>query len=456
MEELKVCKFGGSSITTPQDIAKIKQIVKDDPSRRIIVVSAPGKKNPGDTKVTDMLINLATVRDQAPIPSIIQRFRDLHPKIADELERDLRQRAGGPITDPKAYQDSLASFGEEANARLISGALDFCYVDPEQLFKVTPDFQKARMLPGSAELTNRVLTKLLRKPNEILVIPGFYGHTEDGQRATFGRGMSDFTGAFVAAAVNASLYENFTDQDGVLSANPNVVANPSIIDRITYGEMRDLAYTEFGILHSEAINPVIQAMIPIHIRNTAEYPREGTLIVDDRIHDINRPIVGIAYGKDFCSFDISGPELNGNLGILADALNVFRQKGVSVEHVPSGIDDFSVIVNQNDLYSANQTSDQIGSIKRALYETIKSSGNQDFRRNGGRVDFKDNLGCLVVAGKGIKRKRELSSEVERELATHGIDVVFSTKGTQQRSIIYGVNMAQGNKAVNALYDKYLR
>jgi len=440
MEDIIVSKYGGSSITRYEDVERIKKITYDDPGRKIIVVSAPGKRDEKDTKVTDLLIKLAKDKDSSLVQLIIGRYKMLCPtEDVNDLSNLLQQRLSQSLEDDK-YLDSLKSFGEEACAKLIAKKINAQFIDPRELFLVSEDYGNAKILKQSEEM----IKKRLANKKEIFVVPGFYGYTEQGSIATFNKGGSDLTGAYIAASLNVKEYENFTDIDGICAANPDIVQNPRKIDVITFDEIRDLAYSGFRVFNEEAINPVKRKRIPVHVRGTFNYPSEGTYIVHDRLSDPNKPIVGVAYKGGLCSFDSAVFGLNGMIGVGRKILQIFEEEGISIEFITTGIDDFSVIFREDQLKYPLKN---IGDITEKLYSLLGEDAS---------IDFQEHLGSLVVAGKGLKGKKGISANIQQTLAEADIHIKFISQGPLERSIIYGINSSDSKKAVNAIYDKYLR
>jgi aspartate kinase len=435
MSNIVVCKFGGSSITSHQDVERIRRIISDDPRRKVVVVSAPGKAHDKDTKVTDLLIQLSQGSEVQE--AIISRMQEMSSSPVTELSDLLTQRETKTTSGSTEREDLLKSFGEEACARIVAKTLGARYLDPAEILLVGGDFGNAKIHPNSdAWIREKILG------DELIVVPGFYGHTTGGKIKTFSRGGSDLTGAYIAAALNATVYENFTDTPGVLAAHPDLVDNPALIPALTFKEMRDLAYSGFGILHQAAMLPVERERIPIHIRKTGAYPEEGTYVVHDRISETNRPIVGVAYKSGFCTFDIRKTGLNDMTGILAEILGVFKKADLAVEHVLTGIDDVSIVLEQSQLKGTHS----IGRVSSELYTLIC---------NTGYVDFQDNLGCVVVAGKGLKDDCEVSPTIPRTLKEAGVEVRFMSQGSLKSCIIYGVKERNGQRAVRAIHEKYL-
>jgi aspartate kinase len=438
MLDIIVSKYGGSSVTCLNDLERIKKITNDDPRRKVIVVSAPGKRNKDDIKVTDILIELAKTRDATLADQIIKRYKELLPdKSHDDLFTLLNDRIEQQL-DEESYTASLKAFGEEACARLLAQYLDAEYIDPIELFLVSDEFSNAKIQPVSESMIAQRLSNL----SGICVVPGFYGYTKDGMIATFSRNASDVTGAYIAASVDAVVYEVYTDKDGVLAASPDIVKDPQKVSELTFREMRDLAYSGFTILHPEAMEPVARKGVSVHIRNTFSYPSEGTYILQDRISFDEKPIVGVAYQDGFCSFNVERFGLNEEVGIVRKILQIFEEDKISVEFVPSAIDDISIILKENQLKR-----DTVGKIRRR----ISSIAGMD-----ARIEFQERLGCLVVAGKGLKGYRGIAADIQLTLANAGVNISFISQGSRERCIVYGIDSSDGAKAVNAVYEKYLR
>ncbi|HGJ65631.1 TPA: aspartate kinase [bacterium] len=438
MMDVIVSKYGGSSITCTNDFERIKKITSDDSKRKVIVVSAPGRRSKDDIKVTDMLIELAKTKDQSLVNKIIGRYKEIMPdKSLDDISKLLNERIEREL-DEDEYLASLKAFGEEACARLLAQYLDAEYIDPIELFLVSDEFDNAKIQPVSESMIATRMANI----SWTCVVPGFYGYTKDGLIATFGRNASDVTGAYIAASIDAAMYEVFTDTDGVLAASPAIVDNPHKVPELTFREMRDLAYSGFTIMHPEAMEPVARKGVSIHIRNTFSYPNDGTYILQDRISDTDKPIVGVAYQDGFCSFNIERFGLNEEVGIVRRILQVFEDDKISVEFIPSAIDDVSIVLKESQLKR-----DSVGKIERKIRMITGYDAN---------IEFQERLGSLVVAGKGLKGYRGISAEIQLTLANAGVNIKFITQGSQERCIVYGIDSSDGTKAVKAVYEKYLR
>ena len=437
MQDLIVSKYGGSSITNLNDIERIRKITQDDQKRKIIVVSAPGKKENNDDKVTDLLINFAKNKKNHILEKIIGKYFEIYGKKGEELTFNLINETLTINLEYIKLLDAVKSIGEKANALLLADYLNYEYIDPKELFLVTENFGNAKILPESEDMIKKRLDN-----DKIYVIPGFYGYTKKGDIATFSRGGSDLTAAYIASSLDSLVYENFTDQDGILSANPEIVDNPKKIKEITYKEMRDLSYIGFNIFNQEALLPLVKKRVLVHVRNTFNYPSQGTYILNERISDSEKPIIGVAYKDDFCAFNIDKFGLNDEIGVAEEILNVFSKNKLSIEFPLAQIDDFSVILRQEQLKKNNF----LGRITNQLYDVLGNSGE---------VNFHDNLACISVAGKGLRDNKKIDLEIQNIFYDNKIDIEFIPK-SKGRCLIYCVNSNDGKKAANLIYDKFLR
>ncbi len=355
---MKVAKFGGSSVANAEQLRKVANIIQDDRERKVIVVSAPGKRFSEDTKVTDLLIELgdAYLKNE-PYDSKLQKILDRFQEITTELQisdRVIKEIEDGihsilSSDDSDALKmDALKATGEDSLAKVLSVylqslGLKAAYLNPKNAGIFVSDN------PGSAQILDESYEHLykLRNRDDIVVIPGFFGYTLDGKLITFSRGGSDITGSIVAAGVRADLYENFTDVDSVYCVNPNIVENPKEITSLTYKEMRELSYAGFSVFHDEALIPAFKADIPVCIKNTNNPQGMGTIIVAQKAAQPN-PVVGIASDTGFVSIYVSKYLMNRELGFGRKLLTILEDEGISFEHTPpSGIDDISVIVRES-------------------------------------------------------------------------------------------------------------
>ncbi len=460
MSEIIVCKFGGTSTATRKRLEKVKAIVCDDDHRRYVVVSAPGARSSGDIKVTKLLKDLYGMRKagegtesvQAHIGLIAGRYDELYSGsrglVADDLKRRFEQDFSNSSPDD-AYWANLLSAGEYWQARLFAEELGGEFIDASEVIKITGSLKNAKVLPETYSL----LAKLNDNLSKIRVIPGFYGTTLDEIIGLLNDGGSDRTGSEVAVGVNAAVYENYSDSS-VFAASPKLVKDPLVVKLMTREELRDLSYSGFEIFQQEAILPLEGTPITLHIRSTENYPEEGTKVVEDRVSNLQKPITGVAYKRNFCAFSVEAPGVNEGVGLLYHILGVFYDRNISVEFAASGIDDISVILGQE---GVNSSVPEIkNEIKEAVLQHYQSGDYISPLAEKMQVEFTENLGCLVVAGKGLKRNQAIAAEVSAALSEASVQVVAESKGAKRRCFIYAIPEEQGVLAVNKLYDKFIR
>lgn len=436
---LKVCKFGGSSLADAGQIRKVQAIVEGDPQRRYVVPSAPGKRSEEDRKITDLLY-LCHAHAQQKLPFddvfelIVERFRQI---VADlELSLDLtselnsiHQNIGNGAT-----ADYAASRGEYLCARIISQLLGYEFVDSAEMihFGPTGHFDADR----THDAVRARLTLVERA-----VIPGFYGCLPDGQVKTFSRGGSDVTGSIVARGVQAKLYENWTDVSGLLMANPNIVPNPGTIDVITYRELRELAYMGATVLHDEAIFPVRTAGIPVNIRNTNRPDDTGTMIVSEAQPVTHLGMISGIAGK--CHFSVIAIEkalMNQERGFGRRVLNVLETNGINFEHMPSGIDTMSIVVQDSQL-SGKQ--DQV-------LEQIRQECQPDV------LEVYPNMALIATVGRGMAYTPGIAAKLFDALANAKVNIRMIDQGSSEINIIVGVEDTDFERAVRAIYDAFVQ
>ena len=435
--ELKVAKFGGSSLADAAQMKKCADIIKAERSRRFVVPSAPGKRFKEDTKVTDLLINcynvsLAGGDTDAAFDAVAARYNaiaedlrvdiDLAPEYA--LIRDALKK-GTTI-------DYIASRGEYLNGRILADYIGYEFIDAADLIFFHGDGR------FDATLTNNRASALLAE-KENAVIPGFYGSMPDGSIKTFSRGGSDITGAIISRAVMADIYENWTDVSGFMMCDPRIVQSPRPIKIITYRELRELSYMGATVLHEESVFPVKLAGIPINIRNTNRPSDNGTLIVTStegyRTDDI---ITGIAGKKGFSVIRIEKDMMNGETGFAMRVLKVFSDLGLSFEHLPSGIDTMCVVIN----------TESIRGTEREILNSISRSVNPD------NIELEGNLSLIAVVGRGMAGMPGTASRVFTALSREGINVRMIDQGSSELNIIIGVHDDDFEYAIRCIYDEF--
>ena len=429
-----VVKFGGTSLASASQIRKATDIVRADPARRFMVASAPGKRTGDDIKVTDLLYQCydqaAAGADYAgTLGQIEARFADIVRDLGVDFDLDAEIAVLREHLASAPDRDYMASRGEYLNARIIAAYLGYPFVDPAE----TIFFTEQGALDGAR--TFRVLGERLEGLDNA-VIPGFYGVMPDGAVHTFSRGGSDITGSIAARAIHASLYENWTDVSGMLSADPRVVDDPKVIDWITYTELRELSYMGASVLHEDAIFPVREAGIPINIRNTNDPSARGTMIVPMLGDDARRRIVtGVAGRKGFTGVVVEKSMMNIQVGFGAGLLQAFADNGVSFEHCPSGIDTMSVIVG----------TDAFNRAREEILVTIQKDLEPD------ALSIHEGLSLIAVVGQGMASSKGTAARVIGALAEADINIRMIDQGSSELNIIVGVDSVDYEKAIRSIY-----
>ncbi|RIP33466.1 aspartate kinase [Staphylococcus gallinarum] len=445
---MKVAKFGGSSVSNAEQIKKVLNIVNSDSDRKIIVVSAPGKRHGDDVKTTDLLIRLyekviAGLDYQAKKEEIIQRYADIIVELGmtnsllATIDQTLEDYIATLKEKPARLLDALLSCGENFNAQLIaeynnSQGIPTRYVSPgEAGITVTDLPQNAQILDQSYEALYN-----LRNYDEKLIIPGFFGISRQGYVVTFPRGGSDITGAIVARGVRADLYENFTDVSGIFRANPTIVKHPEVIDEITYREMRELSYAGFGVFHDEALQPLHKDRIPVVIKNTNRPDDTGTYIRHDREINSSNIVSGISCDKDFTVLNIKKYLMNRQIGFTRKILGVLEDYGISFDHMPSGIDSISIIMR----------SKEIQNIEEQVLNDIREKCDVD------ELNVEHNLAILMIVGEGMHRIVGTANTITHALAEANINLKMMNQGASEISIMFGIDVADAEKAVKSTYE----
>ncbi len=447
---LKVSKFGGSSLATREQVRQVCDIITDDPSRRIVVVSAPGKRHDNDIKVTDLLIAAASQRLMGKIGAsecaeAIERYRniaadlELPAEIIDSIAHDFTERLEGSTDDADLYMDTMKAGGEDNCARLIAEVLqsrgvEAQYVNPKDAGLLLSDEPgNAHVLP---EAYNRLRT--LNERQGISIFPGFFGYSNDGHIVTFSRGGSDITGAILASAVRAEVYENFTDVDSVFAANPSIISDPVAISELTYREMRELSYAGFSVFHDEALEPVYRAMVPVHIRNTNNPEAAGTLIVPE-CNSRKTPVVGIAAMSNVCCVYLSKYLMNRQIGFGRRLLQILEGENISFEHVPSGIDNMSVIIREDNLPADKE--------KRVVENIRQTLAPED-------ISVERGLSLIMVVGEGMQHTVGVAARATSALADSDVNIEIINQGSNEVSMMFGVKSSEMEVAVQALYKEF--
>ncbi|PKR78944.1 aspartate kinase [Halalkalibacillus sediminis] len=446
---MKVAKFGGSSVASAEMLEKVANIIKSDAKRKIIVVSAPGKRHPEDTKVTDLFIRLGEqfISGQA-IEDTLGKISDRFLSITSELNlsddivlriKNETRRLLNETSNSSLLLDSLKAMGEDSLARVLSAylnhvGLEATYVNPKDAGIIVSEE------PGSAQILEKSYSQIynLRNREGILVIPGFFGYSEKGTLMTFSRGGSDITGSIVAAGVQADLYENFTDVSSVYCVNPFIVNNPKEISSLTYREMRELSYAGFSVFHDEALIPAFKANIPVCIKNTNDPSAMGTMIVAKK-EDNGQPVVGIASDKGFSSIYVRKYLMNREIGFGMHLLNILVEEGISFEHAPSGIDDMSVIIRSDQL---TQEKEEI------LNSRIKNELKAD------TISIIHGLAMIMLVGEGMSHRVHVASKATKAIAKAGVNIDMINQGSSEVSMMFGVQEKYLDQTVQHLYNEF--
>ena len=452
---MKVCKFGGSSLANAAQLNKVIDIVLADPARRLVVVSAPGKRHGGDTKVTDLLIALAETAlkgentDRA-FGEVVERYAqmaqelNLGEEIVRRIEMDLHDRIAQVATLAKdEFMDLLKAAGEDNNAKLVAVAFEARgkkarYASPKDTGMVLAgNFGDATLDPESYARLARAFSNF----DGIVIYPGFFGYTRAGKVATFPRGGSDITGSILAAAVCADVYENFTDVDSVYPCDPRIV--PEVKDgegipTMTYREMRELSYAGFGVFNDDAVIPAVKARIPINIRNTNHPSEPGTMIQQSR-RVVPGTVVGIASADDFCNIVVEKYLMNRQIGFGRRLLQILEENGISYEHMPSGVDSQCVVVKGQYLPKERD---------RKIINEIKARLDPDF------VTIERDLTMVMVVGEGMCYTPGMLAKACLALASAGISMSMVNQGSSEVSFMLAIRTQDRDAAVRALYKAF--
>jgi len=437
---IKVAKFGGSSLADAAQFRKVKEIILADPERCYVVPSAPGKRFDGDTKVTDMLYHCYSLieRNQGH-EEYFMKIVDRYLEIASELGLDFDFKAILMDTCDeirrKKSPDFTASRGEYLNGILLAEYLGWDFIDAQNVIKFD------RQGNFASEWTNEVLGNVL-KDHPKAVIPGFYGSYPNGEVHTFSRGGSDISGAIVARASKADLYENWTDVSGFLMADPRIVENPRCIKELTYRELRELSYMGATVLHEDAIFPVHKAGIPTNIRNTNAPEEDGTLIVAKPTQKRNpdQPITGIAGHKNFSLITIDKEMMNAEYGFGRRVLQALEDFGVSFEHLPTGIDTMSVVVADKDLITR----------KDQIIQRIQQSCQPD------TIEISSGVALIATVGHGMVKTPGTAAKLFVALYEAGVNIRMIDQGSSEMNIIVGVDVSDFETAMRAIYNAFVK
>jgi aspartate kinase len=450
---MKICKFGGSSLANAAQLKKVMDIVLADPSRKIVVVSAPGKRHSGDTKVTDLLIQLAEAalageNTDRQFGAVVERYAEiaselnLGEEIIREIEMDLMDRIASVTKLTKAeFLDLMKASGEDNNAKLVAVAFNARgkkarYASPKDTGLVLKgEFGDAVLDPSSYSTLARAFSDF----EGIVIYPGFFGYTKEGKVATFPRGGSDITGSILAAAVCADVYENFTDVDSVYPVDPRIV--PEVkegIPTMTYREMRELAYAGFGVFNDDAVIPAVRARIPINIRNTNHPAEPGTMIQQSR-RVVPGTVVGIASADGFCNIVVDKYLMNREVGFGRRLLQILEDEGIGYEHMPSGVDSQCVVVKEQFLPKERE---------HKILQRIRRELSPD------SVLVERDITILMIVGEGMCYTAGMFAKACLALASAGINISMVNQGSSEVSFMIAIRKQDRDTAVRALYKAF--
>ena len=437
---MKVVKFGGSSMADAGQYRKIREILMADPERRVVVVSAAGKRFSGDHKITDLLyLCHAHTQYGVDCSNIFEMIRSRYLEIRDELgikldlESEFSALKSG-LDRKMVSQDELASRGEYFSAKLMAAFLGFQFVDAADWIRFKFD--------GSVDQEASYALLKDRYKGFGIVIPGFYGMMPDGKIRTFTRGGSDITGALAAAALDADVYENWTDVSGILMADPRIVDDPQTIPQVTYDELRELSYSGAQVLHEGTIFPVREKNIPLNIRNTNAPNDPGTMIKEsfDGDSDPDRFITGITGKKDFSVISLSKRGLSGQVGYLRKVLSIFERHNVSIDYVPNGIDNVSVVMPTE-------------AVSSSLY-TIMSEIQKELEPDN--LTVHDQIAVVAAVGRKMAFRPGISGKIFATLGEAGVNIRMINQGPDELNIIFGVDNKDFKTAIRVLYDSFVK
>ncbi|MEB7782499.1 aspartate kinase [Mammaliicoccus sciuri] len=448
---MKVSKFGGSSVANSEQIKKVVNIINSDDERKIVVVSAPGKRFKEDIKTTDLLIRLyEKVINQLDysnkLNQIVGRYEEIvtelnmNRSILVEIKNHLLNLINVYHDKPERLLDGLKSCGEDFNAQLIAqynSQLGFptLYLSPKEAGIIVTDE------PGNAMILESSYEKIykLREYDEKLIIPGFFGYSENGDIVTFPRGGSDITGAILARGIKASLYENFTDVSGIFRANPTVVSQPEVIPEITYREMRELSYAGFGVFHDEALEPLYKDRIPVVIKNTNRPTDKGTYIVSERnISHLSHIVSGVSCDKGFTIINVKKYLMNREVGFTRKVLSILEEENISIEHIPSGIDSISIIMRSTQI--------------KGKEERVLSKIRENIPVDELTIDY--DLAILMIVGEGMNKAVGTAAGATAALSKRNVNLNMINQGSSEISMMFGIDEQYSDIAVQAIYDEY--
>ena len=430
-----VTKFGGSSLSCAKQFKKVRDIVLSDPMRKIVVVSALGKRDANDSKITDLLYILhAHLKYSVPYEDVWKIIYDRYVEVRDDLKLDYKiedelDLIAGQL-DKNIPQDYLVSRGEFLAAKLMSRYLGYEFLDAKDVIEF--NYDGTVNFDATGRKTKEKVAQLKK-----VVVPGFYGAYGNGVIKLFSRGGSDITGSIMAKCVNATVYENWTDVSGIMVTDPRIVKNPKSIKEITYNELRELSYMGANVLHEDSIFPVQELNIPIKILNTNEPECPGT-IISNECKDNSQAITGIAGKKNFVAITVYKDHMSNEVGFLRTCLSIFEKYDISIEHVPTGIDNLSIVVARDQ-------------VEKCLYELIV-----DLKQElGAEVTLWEDIALIAVVGRNMAHKCGLCGKLLSVLGENGVNMKMIDQGPDELNIILGINNCDYEKAIKVIYDNLM-
>ena len=433
---VKAVKFGGSSLASAEQFKKVKNIILSEEERRFVVPSAPGKRFSDDIKVTDLLYRChGEAKVGMDFTHALDTIKSRYEEIIRGLDLDLSLDDEIAVIAENLKKgtsiDYIASRGEYLNGIVLAKCLGYEFIDSAEVILFD---ENGKFL--SEETNEKLSARLSTMDNAVL--PGFYGSMPNGEVKTFSRGGSDVTGAILARAIRADVYENWTDVSGFLAADPRIVENPEVIEVITYKELRELSYMGAGVLHESVIFPVRKEGIPVNIRNTNAPEDKGTMIVESTCHVPGHTITGIAGKKGFASVNIDKDKMNSEVGFGRKVLEVFENNGISFEHMPSGIDTMTVFVNMEQFIPKEQL------VLSQLHQAVHPDS----------IELEADLALIAVVGRGMKNSTGCASKIFKALAEANVNIKMIDQGSSEMNIIVGVRNSDFNNAIKAIYKAF--
>lgn len=432
---LKVCKFGGTSCADEFQFKKVKDIILQDPSREIVVVSAPGKRSASDYKITDLLfLTHSHIKYKVDYTPVFNQIKERYKGIAKALKLDIDLDREFDALEAKMKsgikEEELVSRGEYFSALLMAKYLGYTFVDSKDIIHFTYEGKI------DVEKTSRAVQEVYNRHGK-MVVPGFYGAYPNGSICLFSRGGSDVTGSYLAKALKVSLYENWTDVSGILMTDPKIVPNPRKIKEVSYAELRELSYLGASVLHEETIFPIAEERIPINILNTNKPEEEGTLI-KRHSEDKSFILTGITGKKNFIALTFVKKNASSKLDVMLQVLNVFKKFEVPVEHVPTSIDSFSIVCEKT-------------KIEDRFYDIVS-----EIRKNTDIISISqdDDIALVAVVGQNMVKKAGISGRILSTFGKNDINIKLIAQGREELNIIVGISNKDFNKSIQALYNDY--